>query len=461
MTLNALTTFWQRFALRAACMIALLSLSLAVMAQEAQQITFDEAVRIALDQNYQLRQRINSVRLQEIGVRTSRAAFLPSLSSFSSAGRSFGLSFDQNVGELRTTTNDRFSIGASSSITLFNGLADFARLKQSQLAVTAGDFDLERQRQWVVFTVAGQFLSYIEQREQIAVQQENLAAQQQLLRQIEEFVRVGTRPVSDLYMQRAQVASAELSILEVERQSQVAEASLIATLQLDPFGLYEFVVPDVEDIPLVPESFNIDELLRHALDRRMDLRAQETLIAVNEQGIREARGSRLPSVSMSLSAATSFNSGLTRIPGNDFNEQLKNNRSESIGLQISLPLFRRLLTRSTIQRAQIDYDNARLGYENLRQSIGLEVRQAYLEYLTSEKQLQVTDEQLAWREQALEAARERYNVGAGTLVELTQAQSDFVNASRQSVRARYTFFVRKRLIDYYTGVLDPSQPLFE
>lgn len=460
MTLHALKTPLKQFTLHAICALVVL-LTHSAVAQEVQQITFDEAVRIALDQNFQLRQSRNSVRLQEVGVQSARAAFLPTLNTSSGGGRSFGLYFDQNVGERRTTQSDYLSIGASTGITLFQGFRDFARLKQSQLAVTASDFSLERQRQVVVFTVAEQFLTYIELHEQIAVQQENLAAQQQLLTQIEEFVRVGTRPVSDLYAQRAQVASAEYSILEIEHASQLAEARLIQTLQLDPFGVFEFVVPEVEEIPLVPESFNLDELMRHALDRRADLRAQETMIGVSEQGIREARGGRLPSLSMSVSAGTSFSSGLTRIPGNDFGEQLRNNRSERVGFSIQIPFFRGFATRSAVQRARIDYENARLSHENLRQNIGVEVREAYQNYVTAEKQLQVTDEQLAWRDQALEAARERYNVGAGTLVELTQAQSDYVSASHQSVRAKYAFFVRKRLIDYYTGALDPSQPLFE
>jgi len=95
-------------------------------------------------------------------VQSARAAFLPSLNLSTGTGTNFGLSFDTNVGELRTTANTRFNVNASTFLTLFNGFQSHANLRQSRLNVTSGDFGLERQRQLVVFQVASQFLAYIQ-----------------------------------------------------------------------------------------------------------------------------------------------------------------------------------------------------------------------------------------------------------------------------------------------------------
>ncbi len=431
---------------------------LASVSLAQQTITFEEAVRIALDQNPQLRQRANQVRLSEIDVQSARMAFLPNFNLSSGVGTNFGLSFDTNVGELRETANTRFNLNAFSSVTLFDGFQTSATLRQRRLSVSSDDLGLERQRQLIVFQVANQFLAYIQAAEQISVQEENLAAAQQLLAQIEEFVRVGTRPVSDLYQQQAAVESAELAILQTEQQVQIAEASLLQILRLDPLGSYEFVIPELDDELLTPEVFDLSDLFARAQQQRADLRSQEVAVAAAEQGLRVAKGSMLPQLSFSAGAGTSFNSGIASL---NFGEQLERNSSQSLSLSLNLPVFNRSLTRTQIQRAQISYENAKINVEATQQLIGVEVRQAYLDYLTAEKQLEVTQRQLEFREQALEAARERYNVGAATLVELTQAQSDYVQASQDAVTARYTIFVRKRLIRYYTGELNPSLPLFE
>ena len=440
------------------CAGLLAFITLTASAQVPQEITFQDAVRIALDQNIQLRQSTNQLRLSEIDVRAARAAYLPSFNVNTGGGTNFGLSFDTNVGELRTTANSRFNVSAGTSLALFDGFQRQSNLRQSRLTVTANDLSLDRQRQQVVFNVATQFLEYIVQSELIAVQQENLAAAQQRLAQIEEFVRVGTRPVSDLYQQQAEVESAELAILTTERQALNVMYQLIQTLQLDPLGSYELVVPELQDEYLVPEEYELADLITRARQQRSDLRAEEISVLAARQGLRAASSSMLPQLNFSAGASTSYNSGIEAF---DFGGQLERNRSESISLSVQVPVFNRLRTRSQRQRAQVSYENARLSVENTQQQVGVEVRAAYHDYLIAEKQLDVSERQLVFRQQALDAARERYNVGAATLVELTQAQSDFVQASQNAITARYTIFVRKRLIRYYTGELDPNQPLFD
>ena len=433
-------------------------LALICPSRAQQRITFEEAVRIALDQNTQLRQSANQVRLSEIDVQSARVAFLPSINVSTGAGTNFGLSFDTNVGELRTEANSRFSVNALTSLNLFDGFQNLAVLRQNRLNLNSSDLSLERHRQLVVFQVANQFLAYIQATERITVQEENLQATKQLLAQIEEFVRVGTRPVSDLYEQKAAVETAELSILQAQRQSQISEAELIQILRLDPLGSYEFVVPNMSEDLLIPEAFDLGELYMRAQQQRGDLRSQEVAVQAAEQGVHAARSSRMPQLSFSAGVSTSYNSGIEAF---DFGGQLERNRSQSISLSLDFPVFNRFRTRSQIQRARISYENAKINVEETKQKIGVEVRQAYLDYLTAEKEYEVSKRQLEFREQALEAARERYNVGAVTLVELTQAQSNFVQASQDAVTARYTIFVRKRLIRYYTGELDPNHPLFK
>ena len=440
------------------CVGLLAFVTLTASAQVPQEITFQDAVRIALDQNIQLRQSANQVRSSEIDVRFARAAYLPNFNVNTGGGTNFGLSFDTNVGELRTTANSRFNVNAGTSVTLFDGFQRQSNLRQSRLSVTANDFNLDRQRQWVVYQVAEQFLLYIQQNEQIAIQRENLAAVQQQLAQIEEFVRVGTRPVSDLYLQQAEVESAELLILQTERQAQNVMYQLIQTLQLDPLGSYRLVVPELQDEYLVPEEYNLDDLIMRARQQRSDLRAQEIFVLAARQGLRAASSSMLPQLGFSAGAGTSYNRGIKAV---DFGGQLERNRSESISLSVSVPVFNGLRTRTQKQRAQVSYENARLSVEATQQQVGVEVRAAYHDYLIAEKQLEVFARQLVYRQQALDAVREQYNVGAATLVELTRAQSDFVQASQDAITARYTIFVRKRLIRYFTGELDPNQPLFD
>ena len=271
-------------------------------------------------------------------------------------------------------------------------------------------------------------------------------------------MRVGQRATADLFQQQAGTALAEANLLDAQRSYQLAEVALIQTLQLDPFGAFEFVVPEADDAAPIPQQYNVRTMMESAFDRRLDLQASQLDIEAAEEGIRIAKSNYWPSIGFGFS--TSFRYSDTR-ENIDFSTQFFNERSTNLGFNLSFPLFDRFLTRNSVQQAKVQFRNAQLELEDTRQNIALQVRQAYLDYLIDEKQIDVTNKQFRASEQALEAEQERYNVGVSTLVELTQARATFEQASSAQVEAKYNFLFRKKLIEYYIGVLDPTAQLFQ
>lgn len=442
----------------AAILIFASAASSLVRAQEIRTITFDEAVRIALDQNIALRQAENVTELRSINVSRERMNFLPSLSLNSNGRQSYGRTFSQSEGMVVDQLSRNFSAGLDASVNIFRGFGDVASYEQSQHLRDAGLLSYEWQRQTTVFNVMSSYLTLIERREQIRIQEENLESQMRQLEQIREFTEVGSRPISDLYQQQAAVAAAELEVLRAQRLYQIGEATMIQILQLDPLGNYDFEAPTVDDLELEMMDLQPGQLLRDAFNQRNDLEAQALTIRAAEQGIRAARSTYWPSVNLSGGVGSSY-SNLRLLPFQD--QFFDSNRSGSLGLSLSFPIFDRFATRNNVQQARVEYNNSQLALEDTRQDIAVQVRQAYLDYLTAEKQLDVTDKQLRAANQALEAEEERYNLGAATLVELSQARASQVQASSNWVQARYDFIFQEKLLDYYTGELDPSLTLFD
>lgn len=451
-------------ALRHIAAFSLLTLLLSVFlsaqasAQDVREVRFNEAVQIALENNTTIKRAENNLALQELTVKSEKADFLPNLNFNTGANRNYGLQFDQTVGQLRNASTDGFNYGISSGINLFNGFSDVAGLNAARLQLEAQEHSMERTRQTVVFNVISTYLNVILAEENISIRLEDVEAQQQLLNQIEEFVRVGSRAISDLYQQQATLANAESQLLTAESNFQVAKTRLIQVLQLDPLSDYRFVAPDPSELPLSVRSYDPENLLLSAFERRADIRAQEASIEAAEQSVRQARAGYLPSLNLSASHGAGYTSANER---DDFNTQLKNNRSERLSLSLNIPLFNRLNTKRGIESSKVQYNNARLDLENAQQNVAIEVRQAYLDYQTAVKRLEVTEKSLQAADQARQVEEERYEVGASTLVELQQARSQYINASSQRAQAIFEFHFQHRLIEYYQGILDPAQPLFD
>ncbi len=460
----------------------------------AETITFDEAVRIALEQNTQLKRASNTARLQEIGVVSNWMDFFPNLNASVSGSQQYGRNFSLQEGGFTTETSEFASFGVSSNINLFNGFRDVASLDQAQLQSAASTQSLERTRQDVVFQVMESYIALVANEEQVRVLEEEVAYQQQLLERIEEFVEIGTRPTSELYQQQAATAEAELTLLQAEQTYQFSQTELIQVLHLDPFGTYVFEAPAIEGEELTPAQYDLGQLIQAAYERRADLDAEQLQVQAAQAQVRVARGGYFPRLDLSAGYGSGWSSVASPLPiegtgtegrfvsvepvgGGEpvnvfvpgqspdtyqptFFNQLDNRRGGSISLSLSIPVFNRLTTRNSVEQAQVQLQNARYDLEDLQQTVALQVRQAYLNYETAEKALAVTETRLRAAAQAREAAEARYNLGAAAFVELAQANTNYVSAASARVRARYDFLYRMKLIDYYLGVLDPSEPLF-
>ncbi|NND70603.1 MAG: TolC family protein [Rhodothermales bacterium] len=443
-----------------------------VTAQET--IRFEDAINIALDKNIDLQKAANQLELQRSNVLREKGDFLPNLNLSTRPNRSWGLTFDQNSSQLISERSDLISFGANSSMTIFNGFDDMSSYASAKYLLEADEYAYDRAQQTVFFNVIQAYLQVILDQEQVQIRTEDVESQAQQLARIQEFTRLGARPISDLYQQEAATANSELLLLEAERAVQLSDIRLIQVLELDPLQDYSFIAPPSDSLALGIVNYDLDALLARSLESRLDRMALRSEIAAASQDIRSAKSSRYPTVNASAGASTSYFS-LRQQPlldangapiidseGNvvtetiPFGDQFSDNRNWSVGFNVSVPIFNGFQVRNAVDRAKITHRNRALDLQNLEQNIALEVRQAYLDYQTSAKRLDVTEKQLRSATQAIDVEQERYNVGASTLVELQQARASFVDAASQRAQAVFQFVFQSRVIDYYLGVLDPQ-----
>jgi outer membrane protein len=425
-----------------------------LMAQDSVRITLPEAISLAAARNIDLIRAGNAVRAAQTRIETARGAFQPNLSI--SAGPSLRYQFGGRSSDIPSQVVDvdhasgSFSVGISSGYTLYNGNIDRATLTQAEQLARASDISVNRVAQNTVFSVISAYYQIATSRELIGVARENLAAEQRQLERIKAFTDAGTRPISDLYTEQATVAAAEFSLLNAQRDLEVANLGLVQTLRLDPLGHYAFPTPPPADQNATPGSDSA--LVAEAASRRPEIAAQQERIAAAEQAIKIAEAGKSPTVSVSGSLGSSY-STLDDQAG--FGSQLfSQNPSASVGLSLSLPIFDRNRTDAAIEAARIDYENELLTMTELRQQASFEVRQALLDLNTARAQLDVAGRQLDAARQALDVEQARYETGVSTLTELTQARARYVQAEGQVVQARNTLELRRQGVLYSAGLTD-------
>ena len=441
-------------------LFGLISTSLFAQNANLRVITIDEAISIALENNYSLKQAKNELDLAEDLIFSEKADFLPSVSASMNGSRTTGQQFiferfSEDLDPFVDVSSQSISGGMNANINLFNGFNNILTLKSSQSNKESREQQYERAKELVIFNTASRYLQVLLDKELLAIAKQNLETSTAQLEQVQAQVELGARPMVDLFNQEAQVANDELVVTQRENTLSLNSLLLIRQLEIDPLGAYDFVVPDLtlNDLPWM--DVNLRSLVNEALTTRSDILSAEASISSLRYQMQVTKNSLLPTLRASAGVSSRYSDqysiGGAEVSFSDqfFDQQV----NRSLGLSFNVSLFNNWNRMYSIQSSQVQLKNAELNLDNSKMQVIQEVSQAYNDYSSYVKQLEASEKSLVASERAFQTQQERYNLGASTLIELTQAQSSFVSAQSNYTQAMYNLIFQEKLLDFYLGKL--------
>lgn len=429
--------------------------------QDTLKISLQKAIDTALENNYQLKQAENNLDLAEKGIVSEYADFLPSISGRLSGGSTKGQQpvRQGNTQIFQDNITNGFNGNLGADLPIFNGFENILSLRISQNDKLSSEQKLQRAKENVIFNTASNFLQVLLDQQLLEIANENLSSSMKQLEQVKAQVDVGSRPTVDLYNQQSTVASNELTVTQRENNLKLAKLALVRQLQIDPLGNYEFITPNIAmDSTSLSNmgSYSLDRLIDQALSSRSDLKSDMTDLKTLEYQLKQAKYNLLPSLSASASISSSYSDQYFG-GGISFHDQFYDQQvTKQIGFTLNVPIFSNWNRMYQIQSAKINLKNAELGLENSKLQVVQEVTQAYNDYISYQKELESTQKALKAAERSYETQKQRYEVGAGTLIELSQANAQYVQAKSDHARAVYNLIFQSKLLDYYIGKLNKN-----
>jgi outer membrane protein len=123
---------------------------------------------------------------------------------------------------------------------------------------------------------------------------------------------------------------------------------------------------------------------------------------------------------------------------------------------VSLPLLDRNTTRHASRRAQLQALRMQVELDAARKDVGLQVRQAHMSLQAARERLTSAEVQQHAAALAAQTAQERFRGGAYSLVELSKARTDSVQAQGTLARARALLSLQRIVMEYVVGEIDPG-----
>ena len=427
--------------------------SVVAYAQQPIQLTLERAVEIALEKNSAVIQARNTIEAKQSSVTSAYGRFLPSVSAngdwlqtSSDIAIVNGIQIPGGI----STTRKSFSTKIDANLTLFDGFANTSSVSQAKANEASSEHSARRTEQSVIFQTHQLYLNVVRTFELLNVNEDNLKRSHRQLERITESNKVGAVALADVYRQRVQVGSDELAMIQAQNNYEKAKADLLALIAIDGQSEYQI---DVKGIPsdidtaefhsLNEQYSNFSELTQTALRNRPDYLASIAGKNSADAGLTVARSGYFPSVTTNASYGYD-NTELSR---------LTDNKSLSFGVTVRYNLFNGFATQERTQQADVGRRNAD---EELRQSernVRVDVKKALLDLEAVEKQVRVTQTSVESAEMDRKIAEEKYNLGAGTLLDQLIANANYTTALSNKVNAVTGFLLAKKQVEFALGTI--------
>jgi TolC family type I secretion outer membrane protein len=399
-------------------------------------LTLAGVIERALCNNPQTRQSWTAARIQAAQVGRSRAGYLPEVTIDGQAGA--GRTWPRDGG---TFSQESASAVATVSYLLFDFGARDANLDNARQLLEAANWSHNAALQSVFLAAIQSYYQLFAARANVEAALEAEKASEESLKAAETRYRVGAGTPADRLQAKTAFSQAQLIRTRAEGERRTAGGVLANAIGLDADAEVELAPPRIQ-APDPTTDARVRELVDYARMLRPDLAAAEAKVQAARAQVRAAQAAGKPTVSLTGSAGLSdSNSASLASHG-------------AVGISVSIPLSTGYRNTYDIRSAEIQVEAREADRDQLRNQVSLDVWRAYQSLATERTALVNAEDLLQSALESENVVRGRYKAGAGTLIDLLNAQSAAASARFQSVQARYNWHLAKAALASALGTLD-------
>ncbi|WP_445719365.1 TolC family protein [Flavobacterium sp.] len=399
-------------------------------AQAQELLTLEDAVKIALENNYDIKIADNNSKIDATNNNLANAGMLPSLNAnFTNNNSQLDTKQTQGDGtvrELDGAKNMNLTYGVGLDWTIFDGLSMFARKEQLNVLEQQGKAELQTA---ILTRISDVYTAYFD-----------LVQQQQVLASIDTAIVISNQRVTTAQNRFSIGKASKLEVLnaQVDLNSdlslQLRQRELI---KISKIRLNELLVRDTQtDFKVANEitfeqNIDFNELKETAEKQNPQLQAQILSKKIADLNLKQVKGNRYPTVRITSGynftrseASLGF---ITQSSGQGF----------VYGVTATVPIFNGFLQNKNEKVAKYQVENANLLLEQQKLSLTAQLASLFTSYHTNLELVKMEEKNLEIAKQNLDITLAKFKIGTITTIEFRTAQQNFVEAAVRYSNAQY------------------------
>ncbi len=369
----------------------------------------DECVKIALEKHPLIQSAMGNAEIYKSKIAQAWSNYFPTFSA--------GVSYSRNDMQMSnfafpTQVYDMFYTPTVSGNML---LFDFGKTKaQADLAkrtYEAAQYNLENSINTVIFTVKQAYYNLLFAQQQVKVYEDTVKDFTLHLEQAKAYYDIGTKAKIDVLTAEYNLGRAKLNLIQANNTLKIAYVQLSNAMGTPEYSDYDVT----DNLSTKAYGISIDEAVNTAYETSPELLAAQKKADASKLLVRASRRAFTPNIS----GFASYSRGGKRVD-TDYGYQ--------VGAQLNYQTVNLLLLKKQMDEAKATYKKDLADYENTKQNIYFEVKQAYLNLTTAQESISVAKLNMDQAKEQYDQASGRYKVGLGDAIELKDAETTYRNS---------------------------------
>jgi len=422
----------------------------AIICQDVKTWTLSDCIDYALEQNITVRKTNLSNESLVYLADQAKAQRLPSLNAAVSQN------FDwrrPSAGDAHSgTTSSNYSL--NSGITVFNASRLTHQIKQAELEMENGKYNIETTRESISLSILDAFLQVLFAEELVKNSEKQIESTTQQVNLALERLNLQVISQADYAQVKSQLASEKLNLANASSQLAITRVNLMQLMELPVSESFEVARPNLE----VSLNQHRDPRVVAVFDTALMMKPQIKSAAISKDiaslDEKIAKAGYFPSLSASAGIVTGAASSLANDPAGDdpYFDQLNNALSPSAGLSLSIPIFQRKQVKTSVALAKLGYQTAELVEIDTRNQLRKNIEQACQDVISAQIAYEASNEKYIATQESAALSDEKFNQGIINSVDYLVSKTNLIVAESELLQSKYNLIYTYKILDFYSGI---------
>ena len=410
-------------------------------------ITIESAVKIALENNYEIKIASNNSIINTTNVAIGNAGMLPTVAATITANNRVQNSSQTLqsgiVNSLDNAKNNSLNYGVNLDWTVFDGFKMFAKFDQLKELQKLGETQLKQIILTKISDVTTTYFDLVQQQQQLKALDSTIVISNQRLALAQNRFVIGK--ASKLEVLNAQVDLNTDQVAFLKQKELYTNTKIMMNQILARDTKTDFKVIDTIQ---VDSALELNELGALAQKQNSQLVAQIISNKVAELQLKQVKANRYPTVRLN----TGYN--LTETQASLGFATATSAKGFNYGFSAALPIFDGLAQNRNEKIAQLQIDNSRLTIDQQKLALESQLAMSYRTYLTNLELIQLEDKNEAIAKQNLAITLDKFKIGTITTLEFRTAQLNYVNAKVRNSNAQFQAKLSEIALKELAGIIN-------